>query len=123
MGQFVGTIGIAPAGGNLWKVLNSYAYITNKGERIDVPVDFLFDGASVPRLAWIFIGHPLDQKSLPAAGVHDLLYRIQTTTRYKSDKIFLEALKTRKVNLWKRQIMFYAVRLGGGKAWKKHQEN
>ena len=122
MGRFIGTIGIEPAGGKLWRTTKSFAYVTDKNEIINIPVGFKFDGVSVPKFAWIIIGHPLDQDHLAAACIHDWLYRTQITTRYRADKIFREALKTRRVSFWKRQIMYYAVRLGGRKAWNKHRK-
>ena len=59
MGCFIGEIAIKPAGGKLWKVTEEFSYVTDQSDRIDIPVDFVFDGASVPPIAWIIVGHPL----------------------------------------------------------------
>lgn len=101
-----------------WRVENSFDYHVGKvdsREVITVPKGFTTDFASVPRIFWTLI--PPDGKYSQAAVLHDYLYVQKITTRKKADKIFLEAMKVLKVPFWKRRVMYYAVRLGGGFCW------
>lgn len=78
------------------------------------------DLASVPRLFWRLI--PPDGKHSPAAWVHDVLYEAEVVPRKAADDVFREALKELGVGALKRNIMYWAVRLGGGLTWDKHTD-
>jgi len=121
MGYFTNKIAIEPAGGKYWRVTRAFAYITDQGDRIDVPVDFVFDGASIPQIAWSIIGHPLDQEYLAPAAVHDKLYRTQEFSRSKTDHIFKQAMRDKGVDWWKRTIMWSFCRMFGWIPWKNYK--
>ena len=112
--------------------------------RIKVPEGFVTDGASVPKLlSNIF---PPTGEYLPAAVVHDLLYRTggyifqepgvselykidrsdgpHIMSRKECDNIFKEAMEALKgsdyeVSTWKIHAMYWAVRLFGGSSFNK----
>ena len=96
-------------------------YLTDHGIVITVPVGFVSDGASIPRFAWPIIGSPLTGKYRAAAIIHDYCYFMQMFSREISDMIFLNAMKVLKVSKWKRYIIYWAVRMFGKWAWKKHR--
>jgi hypothetical protein len=81
-----------------------------------VPAGYVTDFASIPR-AVHFIISPFG-KHAEAAVVHDWLYALGTPkdgkSRRTADKAFVKALRLLEVNFFKRQIMYWAVRLGGG---------
>jgi hypothetical protein len=52
-----------------------------------------------------------------AAVVHDFLYWVQDRSRFKADKIFLEAMGVLGVSLWEKYSMFLTVRLFGWYVW------
>lgn len=107
----------------LWRVDRVLEYhVGREGSKevIRVPKGFITDFASVPRLFWMVI--PPDGEYTAAAVVHDYLYHKHIYKRKRSDKIFLEAMKTLKVPFWKRRIMYRAVRLFGWVPWKKKRE-
>lgn len=108
MGYFTNKIQIEPAGDKLWKVLRAFSYITGV-DRIDIPKDFLFDGASIPKIAWILIGHPIAQEYLAPACVHDWLCEYATWPRKKTDRIFLKAMRDKGVAYLKRMVMYWCV--------------
>ena len=84
-------------------------------EIIRIPAGFLTDLASIPPPArWLI---PKLGKHAQAAVIHDFMYRIHLYDRKKCDKIFLEAMKVLKVPLWKRMVMYRAVRMFGGLSW------
>jgi hypothetical protein len=86
-------------------------------ETIEVPTGFFTDFASVPRVARVFItGHGKDRW---AATVHDYLYSIGYH-RKTADEVFLEAMASSGVGLFKRRLMYRAVRTGG---WMFYESN
>lgn len=97
-----------------------YYYINNKKETINIPVGFVTNFASVPRLFWPFVG-PIDNHA-KAAIVHDYCYaNIYKNDRKLSDKLFLLGMKILKVNIVKRYLMYFAVRLFGWAVWSKYK--
>ena len=114
--DFVGKL----IGKNLWEVYEPFEYHVGKYPSdiiIQVPVKFITDFASVPRIFWSIIS-PIDEHG-KAAVLHDYLYYTGFYSRKKSDLIFLEALEVLKVKKWKRICMYYSVRLFGWYAWCK----
>lgn len=77
-----------------------------------IPLGFVTDFASVPRVLWgIF---PPNGKYRNAAVVHDYMYvHAITGVKKNADKLFLKNMKALGVPWWKRQAMYYAVRIGG----------
>ncbi len=89
----------------------------NRREKIAVitPTGYVTDFASIPRLVhWII--SPFG-KHAEAAVIHDWLYTMgrkgDAKARLVADKTFVKALKLLQVSWFKRQIMYWAVRLGG----------
>lgn len=89
------------------------------GETIHVPKGFVTDFASIPRLFWRL--EPPLGRSGKAAVVHDYLYVTRGLggryDRTRCDEIFREAMGVLGVPMIKRNIMWAAVRAGGGKGW------
>ena len=84
---------------------------------------FIFDGASIPKICWTSIGHPLEHRFLYAALLHDALYSSQLVSREKADQYFKEFLQSFSgigtFTVWK---IHTGVRLFGGTAWKSKTE-
>lgn len=113
--------------GDLWEVNLTFQYHVGKEGSLDViviPQGFVTDLASVPWPATMFI--PKDGTYDQAAVVHDYLYHTLGLggkyNRKQCDRIFLEAMGVLGVPLWKRRIMYRAVRIGGGRPWRNHQK-
>lgn len=79
---------------------------------IVVPVGFIFDGASTPRLLWSII--PPFKKTMRAACVHDYMCRTARNNgdRKKADQYFLQALKEMGFNPVRRTLGYIGVRVG-----------
>jgi hypothetical protein len=86
---------------------------------IRVPAGFVTDFASVPWGFWN-LEPPLGDAG-KAAVVHDYLYASQGDggrySRAEADAIFREALGALGVPIWKRVLLWAAVRLGGAGGW------
>lgn len=121
-------------GRSLWGVQRPLIYQTgeNVGELITVPAGFVTDLASVPRPVWSI--YPPDGPWVKAAVVHDFLYetggggwwngsagvtRQQPYNRKEADHILREAMADRGIGWWEQTVIWSAVRLGGGRGWKR----
>ena len=104
-------------GGRSVRLINNFKVTLGVGRMITVPAGFETDFASVPRLFWRLI--PPWGRYSAAAVVHDYLYATASVTRYEADRIFLDLMKRLGVPLWKRRLMYRAVRLGGWASWKR----
>ena len=106
-----------------WVVEREFIYHVGKEDSEDVvkiPKGFITDFASVPRAFWIIF--PPDGGYTQAAVVHDNLYWTLKRTRLQSDNILLEAMGVLKVPLWKKRIIYRAVRMFGWLSWNKRKK-
>lgn len=98
----------------LVKILEDITY-----KDITVPAGTFSDFASTPWGTWNIFPPYGDYAA--ASFVHDYLYETKGLqgkyTRKQSDEIFREAMKDLGVPMWKRNIMYAAVRAGGGNGW------
>lgn len=89
------------------------AWVT--GQRHVVPVGFATDGASIPPLCWLLVGHPYSPSSLRAAILHDWMCRVRghgySSTRVH--RIFYHALRADGVAWARATAMWLAVHLFG----------
>ncbi len=87
---------------------------------VKVKKGFKTDFASVPRVLW-WLCPPLGRYG-KATVVHDWGYERQDRLRGEYDMIFLEGMNILGVPLWKRSLMYTAVRLFGGWEWKRRKK-
>lgn len=84
---------------------------------ITVPVGFVTDFASVPRipLAFALFGN----RGHAAAVVHDWLYQTHPEGMSKADAdyVFYEALRAEGLKHWRAEMMYLAVKFCGRSAW------
>jgi len=88
-------------------------YSDHLGRSVSVPKGFRSDGASVPRALW-WIYHPFG-RYLKAAVVHDWYCVTQSISYTDAAIVFREAMAVCGVNKWRRQKMYWAVKLFGPK--------
>ena len=118
MSSFTSDLIVKKVGDMIWEVYTPFEYHVGKEDSTDiikVPKGFQSDFASIPRLFWMIL--PPDGEYTGASIIHDFLYFIQDRSRVTCDKIFLEAMLVLGVSLWKRRIMYRAVRLFGWMPW------
>jgi hypothetical protein len=106
-------------GKNKWKNLEQFEYHIGtypSEEIIGVPVGYITNFASVPRIFWALIS-PIDRHA-KAAVIHDYLYDFPGSyNRKKCDEIFLESLIVLDIKPWKKYSLFYGVRLFSWYRW------
>ena len=136
MSRFTAPLIVTPLGdGKNWQIIYStegndrFAYEIGKegsGLMVKPPANFVTDFASVPRLFWWLL--PRWGRYGNAAVIHDFLYRdghliriepprITKPTRKRADEIFLEGMIVLRVKPWKRQMIYWGVRIGGWYPW------
>ena len=78
-----------------------------------------YDGASIPRLAWSIVGHPLQQEFRWPSYWHDRLCEHSRTwsERRMADAILLCLLEKERVGHLRRTAMWLAVRLYAWFVW------
>lgn len=83
-------------------------YIADDGTAYVVRKGFKTDLASIPRFLWWFLPPLGNYKS--AAILHDLNCETDDLTRKDGDKLLWESMKYSNIKLWKRIVIYAAVR-------------
>ena len=125
MSKFTRPLIVSPLpDGKRWVLREEFSYdIGSKGsgDSVIVPVGFVTDFATVPRLFWTV--YPKWGKYGNAAVVHDYLYWEQFFSRKRTDEIFLEGMIVLGVSKRDRKTIYHSIRLFGGWSWKKNQKD
>lgn len=119
MSSFIGEVDlrILDDPGELFAVINDFAFQSDSLGLIPVPAGFVTDLASVPRLpfAYLIVGG----KGKKAAVVHDWLYSTRKCTRAQADEVFREALAASGYGGAVQGLMWSGVRVGGWVPWSR----
>ncbi len=78
---------------------------------LTVPAGYVTDFASVPRLFWRVF--PPAGQYCEASVTHDWLCQLPGCSRFLADAMFREAMFRLGVPVWRRVLMYYAVRFYG----------
>lgn len=123
-----------------WKLVEDWCYTLPSGEKVVVPKEFIFDGASIPRPLWGLLS-PTGLLLIPGL-IHDFAYRYdylwqvtqdsngdQQLEKYKQcagrqcwDKVFLDVGED--VNGMKilDKLAWFALLIGGKRAWQQNRD-
>jgi len=127
-----------------WRMVEDYAYFLKHGAMIVIPKDFVFDGASIPRIFWMILS-PTGLLLIPGL-LHDYAYRndcLLTWIRYEGDEypyiqlVLVPAYHRQGRAHWDRMfreeaicingfhiinyVAWIALRLFGWIVWNKHR--
>jgi hypothetical protein len=124
--------------GRIWKIINpeqKFYAIVGEDELslqhyIIVSDGFNTDFASIPRFFWRILPPTGDGSKAEygyAAVIHDWLYARHKTDRMTinrkfADDVFLTLMISLKVEKWKRNVMYRAVRMFGWAVWNKWEK-
>ena len=86
---------------------HSIIWVAKKGE--------ITDGASIPRIFWIYPGSPFTGLYRRAAIIHDSYCKSKSRSCQSIHKMFYNAMMADGVNSVKAWIMYQAVKIGGPK--------
>ncbi|MGK2959066.1 MAG: DUF1353 domain-containing protein [Acidimicrobiales bacterium] len=108
---------------NFWILGEPLVVLINGNERISVSTGFTTDGASVPVWAQRLTGWGRWEDPQRWGGIlHDWMYTQRGTTKAHADNAFRDLLQSEGTCKWKREVMWAAVFVGGGPAYRKSQE-
>lgn len=113
--KFFNTLVLSHGGKQRWKTYREIRYQSLHHGVFTVPAGFETDLASIPRIFWPFLSPA--GKYAKAAVLHDWLYVTKTVTRKVADELFLEAMEVLGVSWITRNVMYRAVRMGGGSGY------
>lgn len=124
MSQFTTELKIRYVDGLNFEILEGFEYHIGtypSEEIITVPVGFITDFASVPKIFWSIL--PPNGIYGKSTVIHDYLYYSGIYSKSKSDEIFLESMGVLKVPDWQKYTMYRAVKYFGYAAWNTHRKN
>jgi len=102
------------------RLLSLLQYIDDQEQAWQAPEGLVSDGASIPRVFWWLIGSPFTGKYRRGAVVHDAYHKDHKGRSRKAvDKVFYQIMREDGVRWWKAQSIYWAVRVGGNKAWRQ----
>jgi len=104
-----------------FRLTESLEYESELVGRIVVPVGFVTDFASTPRLVWWLIP-PEDYHYTRGAVVHDWIYNQHLYQKAVCDLVFLEAMTALQTPKWKRTVMYLAVKWFGASAYNNERK-
>jgi hypothetical protein len=87
----------------------------DKYDPVEVPIGFVTDFASIPRLFWSAL-RPDGEYTYPAI-IHDYLYWTQTRRREVADEIFKVVMEEFGIAAITRNSIYFAVRSFGQSSW------
>jgi len=93
-------------------LLTSLIWRSAAGDDYIVPEGFKTNYASIPQILRSIIDND-DPVLKDAAVLHDYLYSLPKFTREEADNILREAMKDLGAPWWKRQVVYYSVRIAG----------
>ena len=112
---------ILPGDDRFW-ILGDPLIVQVGEERIEVPVGFTTDGASVPGWAQRLTGwDPWTDPQRWAGVVHDWLYSQPGVSKFHADNVFRALLASQGATDVKRDLMYAAVVAGGWLAYRHNQ--
>ena len=95
---------------NLWMTLEDFTF-EYKDNNYLVPSGTKTDFASIPRFLWTFF--PPIGKYTQSAVLHDHLVVEKKLSWKECADVFLEAMKVQGVSEWRRNTMYFFVRVHG----------
>ena len=95
------------------KQLTSPLVYANATIQLYVPLGFITDYASVPRIPLLYT--LFNGVANRPATLHDYMYSSSSISRTTADTLFLNAMCEENTVSWKAYAMYYAVRLFGKK--------
>lgn len=112
---------ILPGDDQFW-ILGDPLVVQVGDEQIVIPTGFTTDGASVPGWAQrITMWKPWDDPQRWAGIVHDWLYSQPGVSKSRADEIFHAVLVSEGAGWLRRKLMYAAVVVGGGPAYRSNQ--
>lgn len=102
-------------------LVEDFAYLDPFGVRWDAPAGSRVDGASIPKIAWSFVGGPYEAAYRNASVIHDVACINKSRPWQQVHETFYYAMRASGVGPYRAKLMYRAVYLGGPK-WSRPGE-
>lgn len=113
---------VLPGDELFWILGEPLVVLVDGTERITVPTGFTTDGASVPVWAQRLTGWGRWEEPQRWGGItHDWMYTQRGTSKAHADNVFRAVLKAEGTSKFKAEVMWAAVVVGGGPAYRSNQ--
>lgn len=122
MAKFLSYLILEDISDKVWELHEPLIYESDILGRIEVPVGFQTDLASVPKVPLVY--EAWGNRSHYESVIHDLLYRIDSVpaaTFDQANAVFLEAMIVRNKPWWIRWPMYKGVCWGGQSSYHKRK--
>lgn len=83
--------------GRRMRLIEDFAYFDDAGRRWRAPKGSIVDGASIPRIAWSFIGGPFEGPYREASVIHDVACSAKLAPWLLVHEVFYTAMLASKV--------------------------
>lgn len=114
---------VLPGDDKFWILGEALVVVVDGHERITVARGYTTDGASVPEWAqWLTGWQRWEEPQRWGGIVHDWMYTQRGTTKAHADNVFRAVLESEGTSRYKREIMWAAVVVGGGPAYRASQK-
>lgn len=115
--SFASQLNVTQINSNKWMLNRPLVYTSSITGVIEVPVGFVSDFASVPRIPFIYVvcGGLGDR----AAVLHDYIYRHRLFTRKICDQIYYQAMLDDDVDPYRAWLLYIGVRVFGCKFYQQ----
>jgi hypothetical protein len=118
MAKFLSYLVVKDLTDSIWELHEPLIYESDIVGRVEVPVGFQTDLASVPKVPFIY--EAWGNRSHYEAVIHDYLYRIDGGATFsQANDVFLEAMEVRGKSWFVRYGMYWGVVLGGSSSYHK----
>jgi hypothetical protein len=115
---------ILPGDDRLWILGQPMRFVVDDADYITVPKGFTTDGASVPTIGqWLTGWGPWEEPQRLPAIAHDWLYTQPGVRKRRADSAFHCLLRSEGAGWWERSVMYLAVVVGGGPAYRADQRS
>lgn len=98
-------------------LLEDFSFTDPNGFKWEAPKSWEVDGASIPKLAWSFVGGPMSGKYIHASIIHDKYCDTKNRTAHDTHRNFYYGMMANGVSEAKANVMYWAVRTFGP-SWK-----
>lgn len=104
-----------------WILLEDLVYTNSDGEVFIAHAGEWIDGASIPKIFWSLVGSPMTGRYVPAAVIHDALYKTIGMLKGRADNVLYEAMLELNEDRAIADIIYKAVQLGGQSSFDADQ--
>jgi hypothetical protein len=94
-------------------LLEDFSFTDPNGFKWETPKGWEVDGASIPKIAWSFVGGPMSGKYIHASIIHDRYCDEKNRTAHDTHRNFYYGMKANGVSEAKANFMYLAVRTFG----------